>query len=224
MPSAPIAFTPGELADQLAAERGGRPFLVLRDGDGRQVLRELVGDRLAVGRDPESDLKLAWDSNVSRLHAVLERLAGSWTVADEELSTNGTFLNEARVRGRRRLHDRDVLRFGDTRAIYRDPAAQADETPRISGGPAAGAVSPAQRRVLVALCGPLLEARGPVNAPPSNREIADAVNLSVESVRSHLKTLFRIFEIPALPQNRKRAELARRALTAGVITPRDLEG
>jgi hypothetical protein len=222
--SSSITFTAGELAEQLAAERKGRPFLVLRDGRGRQLLWELKGDRVAVGRDPESDLALEWDTNVSRLHAVLERLAGSWTVADDELSTNGTFVNEARVRSRRRLHDRDVLRFGGTQATYRDPSGQADETPRLAGRAAVEAVTPAQRRVLAALCSPLLEASGPVNAPPSNQEIADAVHLSVESVRSHLKVLFRIFEVPALPQNRKRAELARRALTAGVITPRDLDG
>jgi hypothetical protein len=221
--STPFTFTPSELAEQIAAERRGPPFLVLRNGEGRQLLRQLEGDRLTVGRDPESDLELAWDTNVSRLHAVLERLAGSWTVADEELSTNGTFVNEARVRGRRRLHDRDVLRFGGTWAIYRDPSAQADETPPLPARAAIEAVSPAQRRVLAALCGPLIEASEPVTPPPSNQEIADAVNLSVESVRSHMKVLFRIFEVPALPQYRKRTELARRALTAGVISSRDLD-
>jgi FHA domain len=221
VPPTPLDFTPSELAAQLAAERSGAPFLVLRDGEGRQLLRQLEADRLTVGRDPESDLELAWDTNVSRLHAVLERLAGSWTVADEELSTNGTFLNEARVRGRRRLRDRDVLRFGATQAIYRDPSASADETPRLARG-AVEAVTPAQRRVLAALCAPLLEPGEPVQATPSNREIADAINLSVESVRSHLKVLFRIFDVPDLPQYRKRMELARRAMTAGVITSRDL--
>jgi FHA domain len=223
MASGPITFTPKELAEQLAAERRGQPFLVMRDGDGRQRLRELAGDRLTVGRDPESDLELAWDTNVSRLHAVLERLAGSWTVADEELSTNGTFVNEARVRGRRRLHDRDVLRFGGTAAIYRNPSVQADETPRLPRGAGIEVVTPAQRRVLAALCGPLLEAGDPVKATPSNKEVADAVNLSVESVRSHLKVLFQVFEVPDLPQYRKRTELARRALSAGVITARDLD-
>lgn len=223
MPSGPINFTPRELAEQLAAERRGQPFLVLREGAGRQLLVELEGDRLTVGRDPESDLELAWDTNVSRLHALLEHLGGSWTVADEGFSTNGTFVNDARVHGRRRLYDRDVLRFGDTRAVYRDSSARAEETPRISRSPADDAVSPAQRRVLAALCGPLLATGDPVNAAPSNQEIADAVHLSVESVRSHLKVLFRIFEVPALPPNRKRAELARRALTAGVITSRDLD-
>jgi FHA domain len=220
--SGPIDFTAGELTEVLAAERKGRPFLVLRDGDGQQLLLPLDGARVTVGRDPESDLELGWDTNVSRLHAVLERLAGSWTVADEELSTNGTFVNEARVRGRRRLSDRDVLRFGGTQVVYRDPTAQADETPRISRSAAIEAVTPAQRRVLAALCAPLIEASEPVNAPPSNKEIADAINLSVESVRSHLKVLFRIFDVPDLPQYRKRMELARRAMTAGVITARDL--
>jgi FHA domain len=220
--SNPINLTAGELSDVLAAERKGRPFLMLRDGDGRQRLLPLDGARLTVGRDPESDLELEWDTNVSRLHALLERLAGSWTVADEELSTNGTFVNEARVRGRRRLSDRDVLRFGGTQVVYRDPTAQADETPRLARSADMEAVSPAQRRVLAALCAPLFETSEPVNAPPSNKEIAEAINLSVESVRSHLKVLFRIFDVPDLPQYRKRMELARRAMTAGVITSRDL--
>lgn len=223
MATGPSDFTASELAGVLEAERAGQPFLVLRDGSGEQLLRELEGDRITVGRDPESDLELAWDSNVSRLHALLERLAGSWTVADDEFSTNGTFVNEARVRSRRRLNDRDVLRFGDTQVVFRDPSAQADETPLISRGAATEAVTPAQRRVLAALCGPLLlEGGEPVQAAPSNQEIADAVNLSVESVRSHMKALFRIFEVPDLPQYRKRTELARRALTAGIITTRDL--
>ena len=46
--------------------------------------------------------------------------------------------------------------------------------------------------------------------------------VSVEAVRTHMKALFKLFEVPDLPQNRKRAELARRALAAGVILPRDL--
>jgi hypothetical protein len=37
-----------------------------------------------------------------------------------------------------------------------------------------------------------------------------------------MKHLFRLFEVPDLPQNRKRAELARRALAAGVVVPRDV--
>ena len=75
---------------------------------------------------------------------------------------------------------------------------------------------------MVALCRPLLDAVEPGATPPSNPELAQALGISTESVRSHLKALFKLFEIPELPQNRKRAELARRALAAGVVVPRDL--
>ena len=59
---------------------------------------------------------------------------------------------------------------------------------------------------------------------PSNREIANKLVVSVEAVRSHMKILFKLFEVPDLPQNRKRAELAKRALASGVILPKDFAG
>jgi hypothetical protein len=214
-------WTPAELALQLAAERGGRPFLHFRDADGTQRLLTLTGRRISVGREAGNDLALTWDREASRIHALLERLGGSWTVVDDDLSRNGTFVNGVPVRGRRRLSDRDVLAFGATQVLYRDPAEQAGETAPAAGLGATLEITAAQRRVLVALCRPLLAA-GPAEAPPSNPEIATELTVSVEAVRSHMKTLFKLFEVPDLPQNRKRAELARRALGAGVVLPRDL--
>ena len=58
--------------------------------------------------------------------------------------------------------------------------------------------------------------------PASNSEVARELVVSVEAIRTHLKTLFRLFDVPDLPQNRKRAELARRVLASGVVGPRDL--
>jgi hypothetical protein len=58
--------------------------------------------------------------------------------------------------------------------------------------------------------------------PPSNSELAESLGVSTEAVRSQLKVLFKLFELPDLPQNRKRAELARRAMASGVVVPRDL--
>jgi pSer/pThr/pTyr-binding forkhead associated (FHA) protein len=213
-------FSASELADQLAAERRGEPFLLYRDSEGTQQLLELTGPRRSVGRETGNDLSLTWDAEASRVHALLEQVAGTWTVVDDELSRNGTFVNGTRLRGRRRLSDRDILRFGATEALYRNPAGEANETPQVSGQ-AVTEVTQAQRRVLVSLCQPMLQPEG-AGAPPSNREIAEELTISVEAVRTHLKTLFRVFEIPDLPQNRKRAELARRALAAGVVLPRDL--
>ena len=76
--------------------------------------------------------------------------------------------------------------------------------------------------MLIELCRPLLATGEAGAVPPSNAEIAAALTVSVEAVRTHLKALFKLFEVPQLPQNRKRAELARRALAAGVVMPRDL--
>jgi pSer/pThr/pTyr-binding forkhead associated (FHA) protein len=206
----------------LTAERGNRPFLAFRNAEAGLDLVELTGDRVVIGRDPGNDLVLPWDVEVSRVHAMLEQLAGSWTVVDDDLSRNGTFVNGQRVRGRRRLNDRDVLRVGATELVYRNPLADAGETVRGSGNAAVAGVTPSQQRVLVALCRPLLVNEEPGATPPSNAELAEALGVSTEAVRSHMKTLFKLFEIPDLPQNRKRAELARRALAAGVVGPRDV--
>jgi pSer/pThr/pTyr-binding forkhead associated (FHA) protein len=61
-----------------------------------------------------ADVALTWDPDVSRVHAELARLADDWTVVDDGLSRNGTFINGERVEGRRRLFDGDILRCGET--------------------------------------------------------------------------------------------------------------
>jgi len=215
-------FSAPELADQLAAERQGRPFLLYRDAERAQCLVELEGDRISVGREAGNDVHLGWDPEASRVHALLERVAGSWTVTDDELSRNGTYVNGTRVRGRRRLSDHDVIRFGSTPVHYRDPADSSGETAPAAGSAPAAEVTPAQHRVLVALCRPLLDPRDQAATPQSNGEIAAELTVSVEAVRSHMKQLFRLFEVPGLPQNRKRAELAQRAIASGVVSSRDL--
>ena len=63
---------------------------------------------------------LHWDGRVSRVHALLECIRGAWLLADDGLSSNGTFCNDRRVR-RRRLKDGDVLRLGSTTLVFRDP-------------------------------------------------------------------------------------------------------
>jgi DNA-binding NarL/FixJ family response regulator len=47
--------------------------------------------------------------------------------------------------------------------------------------------------------------------------------VGVETVKTHLRALFRAFGVEGLPQNQKRAALARRAIDTGVVTPHDLE-
>ena len=88
----------------------GQPFLLYRDGKGRQQLLELDRDRVSIGRRVGCDLALPWDDEVSRVHAELQRMGTEWVACDDGLSYNGTFVNGERVRGRRRLAAGDVVR------------------------------------------------------------------------------------------------------------------
>ena len=219
--------TPSELKSRLEAERAGRPFLLYSDDAGRQQIVVLDAGRQArmiVGRGTEVDVSLHWDTDVSRLHAELEHLGGRWTVADDGLSRNGTYLNGERLRGRRRLTELDRLRVGATTIIYRAPStARATTTQGTSVGVDAAlpSISAAQRRVLIALARPVL-AEGSFATPATNRQIAEELFLSVDAVKTHLRALTVKFGIADLPQNRKRSRLVELALHNGEISERDL--
>jgi hypothetical protein len=220
------ADTASELKDRIEAERRGLPFLVWRDADGKQVLRALPPEivRLTVGRSEAADLSLPFDSEVSRVHAELERLGDDWTVSDDGLSRNGSFVNGERVVGRRRLRDGDALRFGETLVLYRGPGTVGGaETVTAADRLEASALTQTQRRILISLCRPFREG-SEFATPATNRQIADEVFLSVDAVKSNLRALFERFEVGDLPQNQKRVRLAELALRGGVVAPRDLEG
>lgn len=211
-----------ELKDQIEAERSGTPFVVLRDGDDRQRIVILSGDRATVGRAGEAELALEWDSEVSRVHAELVEIGGAWTVSDDGLSRNGSYVNGERVSGRRRLRDGDVLRFGATSAVFRAPteARAVSETQLAEGVPDA-TLTATQKTVLVALCRPFREGSA-YATPATNQQIAGEVFLSVDAVKTHLRTMFAKFGVQDLPQNQKRVKLVEYALQSGAITPRDL--
>jgi pSer/pThr/pTyr-binding forkhead associated (FHA) protein len=225
MPQSPLqahSATPVELRERIEAERRGRPFLVFRDGDGAQRLLDLTGlERLSVGRGAGNELSLPWDTEVSRLHAELEAIAGEWTVDDDGLSRNGTFVNGNRISGRTRLRDGDVLRVGQTSIAYRRPEAEDSMPTQVAGARLALTdLPPTQRQVLVALARPYKHDEFAV--PATNQDIAGELHLSVDAVKSHLRTLFQRFGIEHLPQNQKRSRLVAEALQSGLISTRDL--
>jgi hypothetical protein len=225
MPQSPLqahSATPAELRERIEAERSGRPFLVFRDGDGGQRLLDLTGlERLSVGRGSGNELSLPWDTEVSRLHAELDAIAGEWTVSDDGLSRNGTFVNETRISGRTRLRDGDVLRVGQTSIAYRRPEAEDSMPTQVAGVRLTLTdLPPTQRQVLVALARPYKHNEFAV--PATNQDIADELHLSVDAVKSHLRTLFQRFGIEHLPQNQKRSRLVAEALQSGLIATRDL--
>jgi pSer/pThr/pTyr-binding forkhead associated (FHA) protein len=197
------SVSPAELAERIGAERREMPFVLYLDRDGRQRIVE-CGEgpsTLCIGRDRSADIALDWDDEVSRVHAVLERVGETWTLVDDGLSRNGSFVNGERVHGRRRLEDGDSIVVGRTLLMFLEPLQQQSRTTARTRLSAPPQLSPAQRRVLEALCQPFRDR--PIAAPPSNREIADRLVLSVETVKSHLHTLFELFELEDMPQNRK---------------------
>jgi len=212
--------TPAELKAVIAAERDGVAFLEYRDGDDVQRLVALDDDmeRISIGRMPGCELALVWDDEVSRAHALLERVGGAWTVEDRG-SSNGTLVNASRITGPVVLRDADVVRIGRTQLVFHaaTDAALRRTTPAI--GRVAPAITDSQRKVLVELCRPALERGG---GAASNREIAEALFVSVETVKTHMRALFDAFEVGDVQQYHKRTELVRRALETGLVSQHDL--
>lgn len=220
----PHSASPAELKARLEADRRGEPYLVLRDADDAQriiALDRTVG-RHTVGRAATADVCLSWDEQVSRIHAEFDAVSDDWTIVDNGLSRNGTFVNGERVSGRRRLRDGDLIRFGCTSVAFQAPLHDGHRETLDAPSTPPPSLSPAQRRVLLALCRPC---RSPTTrtAPATNRQIADELVLTIEGVKSHIRVLFERFAVEDLPQNAKRARLVELAFQSGVMTSDDLE-
>jgi FHA domain-containing protein len=198
-------------------------FLVYDDESAfRRTFRLDAGtERVRIGRGEGTELRLGWDREVSRVHAELEPLGDTWAVVDDGLSSNGTFVNEERVRGRRRLSSGDRIRVGSTTLVFRALSERGSLTfiPALGGPPVD--LSRMQQHVLIALCRPFRD--GPTHAAPAaNQQIADELHLTVGAVKAHLRALFTKLAITDLSQNRKRAMLVDLAFERGLVSEHDL--
>jgi pSer/pThr/pTyr-binding forkhead associated (FHA) protein len=218
----PHASTPAELKARLEAERRGAPFVLYRDAEGRQEIRELdtSAAHITVGRRSDNDIALGWDAEVSRVHAQLEPVGGDWTLVDDGLSRNGSFVNGQRIAGRRRLRDGDRLCFGETPVLFCAPAHEGSlSTAAVGIEQGAIPLTEVQRAVLVALCRPMADSA--YASPATNRAIAEEVHLSVDAVKAHLRVIFERLGLEGVPQNQKRARLAALALVNGLVRQHD---
>jgi hypothetical protein len=94
----------------------GGAALVIRAGGGRAGESfSLQGDRLSIGRRPDSDVFLD-DVTVSRDHAILVRRGGDYHL-DDCGSLNGTYVNRRRIDSHR-LTDGDELQIGKYKLAY----------------------------------------------------------------------------------------------------------
>jgi DNA-binding CsgD family transcriptional regulator len=217
------ASSPTDLKARIEAERLGAPFLLYRDGQGQQRIVTLPQDgAVTIGRRLTNEVVVDWDTEVSRVHARLEKIGGDWTIVDDGLSRNGSWVNDERVTSRRRLRDRDAVRVGNTVIAFLQPGErESDATLTAAEQVAIADLTDRQREILIALAGPFKDPVG-LALPATNQQVADEVHLSVEAVKGHLRTLFRKFGVDDLPQNQKRAQLVWRAFRSGAISANNL--
>lgn len=212
------------LARRIAAEREGAAVVLWRDVERAEQLYVLddPAREVSIGRATACAIALPHDAEVSRLHASLQWLDVGWTVVDDGLSRNGTLVNGRRISGRRRLADGDAVQCGGTVLRFRDPAVGGHGSTTRSSPGSDPRVTPAQRRVLVELCRPFAEDADFV-VPPGNAELAAALHIGVESVRTHVKALYRLFEVPPGGPVGRRTALAEIAIRTGAVAPGDFD-
>jgi pSer/pThr/pTyr-binding forkhead associated (FHA) protein len=211
--------TAEELEAQQEAERRGERFLVYGDEEGRQVIHALAeGRAVTIGRRPEAEVSVPWDPEMSRVHAELEVRAGEWTISDDGLSQNGTWVNGLRLTGRRRLGDGDLVRVGRTTFTFRDPVPVGTGPTLVPGElSATPRFSEQQQRVLRALCRPLFQDGEGIN-PASDEEISEVTGIPLEAVVSELDHLGRALGLDEMPSHDQRAEIALLAMRSGLVS------
>jgi hypothetical protein len=120
LPQESFILAPGGGAGVQASRPGPRTgrLVVVKSPDIEEGLDfELNSAQLTIGRGRQNDLTIATDEYASARHARFEpRRDGVWV---QDLgSTNGTYLNGARLDRPRRLTQGDIVRVGETDLRY----------------------------------------------------------------------------------------------------------
>lgn len=173
------------------------PTLTIVAGESTGTVWPLTARELTIGRGDDVELRLH-DAGVSRHHAkFIVASDGAVTVIDLD-STNGTFVNDARV-------ELCPLRPGDTVRIGPDALLRlGDSTPQAQSDTPASAGPLSPRELDVAR----LVATGLKNA-----EVAERLGLSARTVTSHLDHIYARLGITS------RAALTRHIIETGQLPP-----
>jgi pSer/pThr/pTyr-binding forkhead associated (FHA) protein len=86
--------------------------VVVRTSDGKKLGSYRLAEPLRIGRSDDADIRLD-DTYVSQSHARLFGRNGSWFVEDLG-STNGTYLDRAKVSGPMKVPPGTPIRIGKT--------------------------------------------------------------------------------------------------------------
>jgi hypothetical protein len=236
-------------------DASGAPYALVSVLGARRLL--VLDHEITIGRARSCDLRIAdnpMDDHVSRLAATLRALEDCVLIRNE--STSKQISLRPLVGTERPIGPREATtslphlqfsvvvigKFGTEYAIHVDVRGLAPgprrpgldaQTPKTVSSPAAN-LTPAQRRLLAALCEPLLTRAGPHASPATYRQIGQRVGLRPGYVRNVLKQLreqlagqgvaamvaFRIDQV----HEDFRLPLAMWALHSGTITAADLPG
>lgn len=183
----------------------------------------LESDQVDIGRHPECELVIDWDPAVARSHAQLKKAGADWYI-DNVDKTNGTLVNGVRVDlvEEHLLSDGDRIRVGDTVIVFHQPGLEPAEPPSPPYEPEESAppLTGRQKEILVALVRPV-SGGDPLVAPASNAEIAEEVMIDEDTVKGHMRNLYKAFGLADLPDGDKRRTLAWKALEVGAVTDLD---
>lgn len=157
--------SPGGAPLGASAPKGA--FLTIIHPTGQSRRMELGCEPLTIGRQSENSIVLR-DNRVSRIHARMELEAGEFYLTDCQ-SRHGTFVNGARIQGRRRLHAHDRITFGfddGYQIVFQNAATMLPEL--------AGAMAP-QASANLAKLRSLLEVARAVQSSLSTQEVLESV-------------------------------------------------
>jgi hypothetical protein len=109
----PKAKQPKQRAVKPPKPRKGQPTqAVIVGGNGAGDAVRLVDETVTLGRGPECDLTID-DEYISTRHAVFRQHEGLW-YAEDLGSTNGTFVDSARIHGPTEVRIGSLVRLGKT--------------------------------------------------------------------------------------------------------------
>lgn len=185
-----------------------------------ELVRELTVGR-DVGRSPvDGHLATHDDQTVSRLHAVLTPKAAGWCVQAVN-SRNGLFVNGERLAegSVHLLHDGDRIRMGERTMLRFESEAGNDDRSSTEAARPTPDVGTEERRVLLALCRPVLDGDA-LTSPASAAAIAAELEETEEAVIRHLDRLAERFGVSEADD--RHTQLAREALECGAVRLADL--
>jgi sigma-B regulation protein RsbU (phosphoserine phosphatase) len=108
-PSGTLHLDPALLGEPAPAEEIGHYLVPISVGDGKRI--QISEAAVTIGRSPDQTLVIL-DTSVSRRHARISIVSGE-VVAEDLGSTNGTFVNGARLKAPCKLEPGSAIKVGD---------------------------------------------------------------------------------------------------------------